>query len=82
MLFAFPPSSLVRGVVEVLAVVEKECADQVLCVLVVPVAVLAPHWDKMLATSALPRDAQYAYGFVRIRDSALILLWLDPSAPA
>ena len=37
--------------------VEKACADRDLCVLIVPVAILAPHWNKLLAASALPRRA-------------------------
>jgi hypothetical protein len=45
--FAFPPSCLVRPAVE------KACADRALCVLNGPVAILAPHWNKLLAASVL-----------------------------
>ena len=70
-LFAFPPSSLVRATVENL----KACPDRALSVLLVPVAVLAPHWGKLLAASVLPRGAPYADGFkfLRILDLACVL---------
>ncbi len=42
-LFLHPPSALVR------ATVEKACADSALCVLLVPVAILALHWERLLA---------------------------------
>ena len=41
--YAFPPSALIRPTVE------KAVADRALCVLVVPVAILAPYWGKLLA---------------------------------
>jgi hypothetical protein len=41
-------SALVR------ATVEKACRDRALCALVVPVAILAPYWSKLLYASALP----------------------------
>jgi hypothetical protein len=77
--FAFPPLSLVRPVVE------KACVDRALCVLVVPVAILAPHWNKLLAASVLPRRAPYSDGFVRIRDPSRSVVWPDTgsvTAPA
>jgi hypothetical protein len=46
-MYTFPPSSLVR------ATVEKACADRALCVLLVPVAILAQHWGKLLKASVL-----------------------------
>jgi hypothetical protein len=69
-IFAFPPSSLVR------AIVEKECADSAFCILLVPVAILAPHWGQLLAASVesvLPRTAPNVDGFLRIRDPARVL---------
>jgi hypothetical protein len=75
-LFLHPPFALVR------AMVEKACADRALCVLLVPVAILAPHWGKLLADSVLPRGAPYADGFCRVRDPASLLAWPDASAPA
>ncbi len=74
--FAFPPSALVR------ATVEKACADRALCVLLVPVAILAPHWGKLLAASALPHRAPYIDGFVRIRDPTRALSRPDPHGAA
>jgi hypothetical protein len=63
-LYAFPPLALVR------ATVEKACADRALCVLVVPVAILAPYWSKLLYASVLPHSAPCVDGFVRIRNPA------------
>ena len=68
-LFLHPPSALVR------ATVEKACADRALCVLLVPVAILAPHWGRLLAASVLPRVPPYADGFRRVRDPAEHLTW-------
>jgi hypothetical protein len=68
-LFLHPPHYLVR------AAVEKACADRALCVLLVPVAILCPHWNKLLAASILPRGAPYVDGFLRIRDPSLHLSW-------
>jgi hypothetical protein len=72
--FAFPPSCLV------LPAVEKACADSALFVLIVLVAILAPHWNKLLAASVLPRQAQYLDGFARIRDPARLVEWPGSSA--
>ena len=69
--FAFPPSSLVR------ATVEKACADRALCVLLVPVAIISPHWGKLLAASVLPRGAPYADGFLRVKNPSRLLSWPD-----
>ena len=74
-LYAFPPASLVR------AMVEKACADRALCVLVVPVAILAPYWRKLLYASALPLVALFLEGFVRFRSPARHLLHAGYHAP-
>ncbi len=74
--FAFPPSSLVR------ATVEKARADRALCVLLVPVAILAQHWGQLLEASVLPRTAPYVDGFLRIRDPARVLARPDPRGAA
>jgi hypothetical protein len=72
--YAFPPSQLVRPAVE------KACADRALCVLVVPVAILAPHWNKLLAASVLPRRSPYLDGFLRVRDPTRKVAWSGSSA--
>jgi hypothetical protein len=72
--YAFPPSQLVRPAVE------KACADRALCVLVVPVAILAQHWNELLAASVLPRRAPYLDGFFRVRDPARSVAWSGSSA--
>jgi hypothetical protein len=72
-IYAFPPSPLVR------ATVEKACADRALCVLVVPVAILAPHWNKLLAASVLPRRSPYLDGFFRVRDPSRQVAWSGSS---
>jgi hypothetical protein len=59
-LYAFPPPVLLR------LVVQKACADGARCVLVATVAVLAPHWHKLLRASVLPL-ALFPEGFARIR---------------
>jgi hypothetical protein len=74
-LYAFPPLALVR------ATVEKAAADRALCVLVVPVAILAPYWSKLLYASALPLSAPYSEGFVRIRSPARHLRHAGDCAP-
>jgi hypothetical protein len=61
--------------------VEKACADRALCVLLVPVAILTPHWGRLLAASVLPLAPPYADGFRRVRDPAACLTWPGP-APA
>jgi hypothetical protein len=75
-LYLHPPHYLVR------AAVEKECADRALCVLLVPVAILSPHWSKLLAASVLPRGAPYADGFLRVRNPLSHLSWPDALPPA
>lgn len=59
--YAFPPSGLIRRTVQ------KAIADAALCVLVVPVAVTAPHWHKLVACSVLERKPAVD-GFVRVRN--------------
>ena len=67
--YAFPSSALVR------ATVEKAITDRALCILVLPVAILAPYWSKLLPASVLPRAAApYADGFLRIRTPGACLL--------
>jgi hypothetical protein len=73
-LYAFPPPQLVR------AVVRKACADGARCVLVMAVAILAPHWHKLLAASVLPRSS-HPEGFVRIRSPRPLLLHAAAYAP-
>ena len=73
--YAFPPASMVR------AAVEKACADRALCLLVVPVAILAPHWNKLLAASVLPHVPPYRDGFVRVRRPDKHLLHAGSFAP-
>ena len=75
-LYAFPPPALVR------ATVEKACADRALCVLVVPVAILAPYWSKLLYASALPLTAPFLEGFIRFRSPARHLRHLGDYAPS
>ncbi len=75
-LYAFPPAALVR------ATVEKACADRALCVLVVPVAILAPYWSKLLYASALPLGAPFEEGFVRFRTPARHLRHPGDYAPS
>ena len=75
-LYAFPPAALVR------ATVEKACADRALCVLVVPVAILAPYWSKLLYSSALPLGAPFEEGFVRFRSPAQHLRHQGDYAPS
>ena len=58
--YAFPPSVIRRTV-------QKAKADAALCVLVVPVAVTAPHWHKLVACSVLERKPAVD-GFVRVRN--------------
>jgi hypothetical protein len=75
-LFLHPPYPLVS------AAVEKAVADRALCVLLVPVAILSPHWNKLLAASVLPRGAPYVDGFLRVRDPSSHLSWPDALPPA
>ena len=74
-LYAFPPPTLLR------ATMEKAAADNARCILVVPVAVIAPHWHELLAASVLPRLA-YPDGFLRVRNPKPELLHTSGYAPS
>ena len=74
-LYAFPPSTLLR------ATMEKAAADNALCVFVVPVAVVAPHWHKLLSASVLPRLA-FPEGFLRVRNPRPELAHASGFAPS
>lgn len=58
--YAFPPPAMVR------ATVRKAMADGARILLVVPVAILAPYWHKLVAASVLTRHPAKD-GFVRIK---------------
>ena len=73
--YAFPPLLLLR------ATIEKACADAALCVLVVPLAVLAPHWNKLLAASLLSAASGFPAGFARVRRPGPLLLHADGFDP-
>jgi hypothetical protein len=51
-------------------------------VLVVPVAILAPYWSKLLYASALPLGAPFEEGFVRFRAPARHLRHQGAYAPS
>ena len=59
--YAFPPGGLIKPTVR------KAIADAALCVLLVPVAVIAPYWHKLVKASVLSTKPA-ADGFVRIRN--------------
>lgn len=59
-IYAFPPSGLIRYVVR------KATADSAICVLVVPVATTAPHWSKLIRCSLLS-GRQAPDGYLRVR---------------
>jgi hypothetical protein len=73
--YAFPPPVLLRPVIQ------KACADGARCVLVATVAVLAPHWHKLLRSSVLPQ-ALFPDGFARIRKPRPLLLHTGSFAPS
>jgi hypothetical protein len=54
--------------------------DRALCVLVIPVAILAPYLGRLLAASVLPRRSPYLDGFFRVRDPARAVDWSGSSA--
>ena len=59
--YAYPPHPLIRNFVK------KAIADAMLCVVVVPVAVTAPYWHKLVRASVL--DSRPAVdGFFRVRN--------------
>ncbi len=75
MIYAFPPLLLLR------ATIEKACADAALCILVVPLAVLAPQWNKLLATSLLSAASAFPAGSARVRRPGSLLLHADGFDP-
>ncbi len=58
--YAFPPTGLIRHVVR------KAMVDRAVCVLVVPVATTASHWSKLVHCSLLG-DREAPDGYLRIR---------------
>ena len=59
--YAYPPPPLVRHFIK------KAVADAMLCVVVVPVAVTAPYWHKLVRTSLLELKPAVD-GFFRVRN--------------
>ena len=64
--YTFPPPILLRGAIA------KALEDRARCVLVVPVAVIAQHWHKLLAASVLPPH-DFTEGFLRVRQPLPLL---------
>jgi len=62
--FAFPPSVLLG------ACIRKARMDQVRGIFIVPVAVSAPYWSRLLAASLIREEP----GYIRINDAAHFLL--------
>ena len=69
--YAFPPSSLIRPAIR------KAIADAARVVLVVPVAVTAPVWSKLVSCSLWPNSD----GFLRIRNPQAVLSHAHQYAP-
>ena len=69
--YAFPPSSLIRPAIR------KATADAARVVLVVPVAVTAPLWSKLVSCSLWPNSD----GFLRIRNPQAVLSHASQYAP-
>ena len=65
--YAFPPHPLIRHCVQ------KAIADRGLCVLVVPVAITASYWHKLVRASVL-RGRPAVDGFLRVRNAARSVL--------
>jgi hypothetical protein len=65
-IYAFPPPIVLRGAIA------KAMEDRALCVFVVAVAIIAPHWHKLLAASVLPRR-DFPEGFLRVRQPLPLL---------
>jgi hypothetical protein len=72
--YAFPPLSAVRHAIK------KATADAATIVLVVPVAVIAPLWARLVRCSILPHS-HAPDGFVRIRTPGRQLRCADKFAP-
>ena len=66
-IYMFPPAALVCSTVA------NACMDQELCLLVVPVAILAQHWHKLLITLVLPPAERGDDGFLRVRAPSQLL---------
>ena len=64
--FAYPPQPLIRHFVK------KAIADSMLCVVVVPVAITAPYWHKLVRTSVLDHKPAVD-GFYRVRNPSRAL---------
>ena len=64
--YAFPPPIMLRGAIA------NAMEDWALCVFVVAVAIIAPHWHKLLAASVLPRR-DFPEGFLRVRQPLPLL---------
>ena len=72
--YAFPPQPLIRPFVK------KAIADAALCVVVVPVAITAPYWHKLVRASVL--DLRPAVdGFLRVRNPLRMLEYAAGKAP-
>lgn len=69
--YAFPPSSLIRPAIR------KAVADAACVVFVVPVAVTAPLWSKLVTCSVWPNSE----GFLRIRNPHTVLSHAAQYAP-
>ena len=65
--YAFPSPVMLRPALA------KAITDRARCILVVPVAIIAPHWHKLLAASVLSPLA-YPDGFLRVRRPLPLLL--------
>ena len=59
--YAFPPQPLIRHFLK------KAVADSMLCVVVVPVAITAPYWHKLVRASVLT-ERPSVDGFYRVRN--------------
>ncbi len=69
--YAFPPSPLIRPTIR------KAIADAARIVLVLPVAVTAPLWSKLVSCSIWPNSD----GFLRIRNPQAVLFHASQYAP-
>jgi hypothetical protein len=83
---AFAQAVDIRGLYCILrndaaAAIAAVIADRALCVLVLPVAILATYWSKLLRASVLPRAAPYVDGFLRIRAPSARLLYVGGYTP-
>jgi hypothetical protein len=73
--YAYPPQPLIRNFVQ------KAIADAMLCVVVVPVAVTAPHWHKLVRASVL--DSWPAVdGFFRVRNPHKVVVGAAGTLPS